>query len=157
VGWTKTYDFNDSDQEMASLIIDDWVFNAANGKSNINPDKIPWDAIKTLIRETVYGGKIDCEHDQLLLDTFVNNLFTASSFDSKFSLLGVGEGQLNPEGTKMPQIVEWVNQLPDQQPPTWLGLPSSAEKVLRITKGKKRSKFNSNRANLKNYDIHHRE
>ncbi|KAJ3071427.1 hypothetical protein HDU98_005356 [Podochytrium sp. JEL0797] len=145
LGWTKIYEFNDSDYEMCLVIIDNWIDDVAAGRSNIAPEKIPWNAIKTLIKETVYGGKIDNVHDQSLLDSFVNSLFRPAAYDHKFALVNAavagaegdkGSALLIPDETKMEKVLDWVNRLPDQQPPTWLGLPANAEKVLMALKGK---------------------
>ncbi|KAJ3135949.1 hypothetical protein HK100_002228 [Physocladia obscura] len=145
LGWTKIYEFNDSDYEMCLLIVDNWIDDVAAGRSNIAPEKIPWSAIKTLIKETVYGGKIDNSHDQALLDSFVNYLFRPACYDVKFALVSAaattadgekGSALLIPDETKMDRILDWVSHLPDQQPPTWLGLPANAEKVLMALKGK---------------------
>lgn len=136
LGWTKTYEFNDSDQESALDTIDFWINEVSQGRSNIAPNLIPWDAIRTLIKETVYGGKIDNEFDQYLLDSFVNYLFTPKSYELDFPLVKFEDGTslTIPEGTKVEQFMEWVNKLPEQQP-TWLGLPSHAEKLLLAIKG----------------------
>lgn len=42
LGWTKTYEFNDSDHSMCVLTVDNWIDNIAAGKSNIDPLSIPW-------------------------------------------------------------------------------------------------------------------
>ncbi|KAJ3265095.1 hypothetical protein HDU77_006529 [Chytriomyces hyalinus] len=146
LGWTKQYEFNDSDYEMCLVLIDNWLEDAASGRANIAPEKIPWGAIKTLIKQTVYGGKIDNGHDQALLDSFVNSLFKPNAYDVKFALVSAsaatgeedskGQALLIPDETKLEKVMDWVNKLPDQQPPTWLGLPSNAEKVLMALKGK---------------------
>ena len=33
--------------------------------------------------------------------------------------------------------MEWVNRLPEREPPTYLGLPANAEKLLLVGQGKK--------------------
>jgi dynein heavy chain 1 len=37
---------------------------------------IPWQAIRTLLSKSVYGGRIDNQIDQRLLDAFVDSVFT---------------------------------------------------------------------------------
>jgi dynein heavy chain 1 len=138
LGWTKVYEFNDADQECAIATIDHWLDSVAQGRSNISPEKIPWDAIRTLLRESVYGGRIDNEFDQKLLDSFVNSLFTEKSYDYNFALVPMaddGEVLTIPDGTKMEQFLDWVNKLPEREPPAWLGLPSNAERVLLTANG----------------------
>lgn len=95
--------------------------------------------MRILIRETVYGGKIDSDFDQQVLDSFVNSLFTPECYESSFSLVsasGTDEKLLIPEGTKMSHFIDWVRKLPEQQPPHWLGLPRNAEKLLIASRGR---------------------
>lgn len=40
-----------------------------------------------------------------------------------------------PEGNEMKDYMEWVNRLPEREPPTYLGLPSNAEKLLLVGHG----------------------
>ena len=48
-----------------------------------------------------------------------------------------GDGGLAvPGGTQMRDFMEWVNRLPEREPPTYLGLPANAEKLLLVGHGK---------------------
>lgn len=158
LGWSKSFEFNDSDAETALDTIEAWLSRTAKGKSNIDPQSIPWDALRSLLKQSVYGGKIDNDADQLLLDSFVNSIFTASAYEAGFSLApsphASGNGNasnmdpdssmirmemedqlLAPEGTKIDQYLSWVNSLPEQQPPQWLALPPTAERVIATAEG----------------------
>ncbi|KAJ1982313.1 dynein heavy chain [Dimargaris xerosporica] len=152
LGWTKVYEFNDADQNCGLATIDIWLDSVSQGRANVAPDKIPWDAIKSLLIESVYGGRIDNEFDQQLLESFVESLFQPRSFDLQFALVGgptdpnamdvdggvaAAGSLLIPEGTKAEHFLQWVEQLPEHEPPTWLGLPSNAEKLLLEAKGQK--------------------
>ena len=57
------------------------------GRTNLPPEKVPWDALATLMSQCIYGGKIDNEFDQRLLTSFLNKLFTPKSFDPEFPLV----------------------------------------------------------------------
>lgn len=81
LGWSKRYEFNESDLKVACDTIDTWVDMAALGRSNLSPDKVPWSALRTLLGQCIYGGKIDNLFDQRLLETFLSVLFTESSFE----------------------------------------------------------------------------
>lgn len=72
------YEINDSDLRCACDTIDTWVDSVAKGRANIPPDRVPWAAIRTLFSQAVYGGRIDNEFDQRLLNTFLDRLFNAS-------------------------------------------------------------------------------
>ncbi|KAF9287595.1 hypothetical protein BGZ68_001583 [Mortierella alpina] len=134
LGWTKAYEFNDSDQDCALSTVDNWLDTVGAGRANVSPDRIPWDAIRTLLSQSVYGGRVDEEADQQLLESFVSSFFKAECYDLNFKLVeSSGEddaGLVAPEGTKMSQFLEWVDELPEREPPTWLRLPPNAERVL---------------------------
>ncbi|GAA5974101.1 hypothetical protein JCM11641_003434 [Rhodosporidiobolus odoratus] len=138
LGWSKAFEFNDSDQEAALNTIDAWVASAAKGRANIDPASIPWEAIRVLVRETVYGGKIDTESDQSLLDSFVAKLFSARAYDVDFELVPSSEGEerlLVPDATKLEQFLEWTAKLPEQEPPSYLALPPTAERLIALAQG----------------------
>ena len=119
----------------------------ANGRSNVAPLKIPWDLIRTLITET-YGGKIDNDSDFQQLSKLVNSFMTPEAFENDHKLVKgapkeeaefytEGDGSLTvPEGTEMKGFMEWVNRLPEREPPNYLGLPANAEKLLLVGYGK---------------------
>jgi dynein heavy chain 1 len=89
LGWTKQFEFNDADQRVAFDTLDYWIDTAAQGKTNVAPEKIPWVAIRTLLAEAVYGGKVDNTFDQRLLNSFLEGLFTEKAFDQDFKLVKV--------------------------------------------------------------------
>ena len=37
----------------------------SKGRSNLPPDKVPWTALKTLLSQCIYGGRIDNDFDQV--------------------------------------------------------------------------------------------
>ena len=49
IGWSKVYEFNESDQRCTLDCIDEWIDSMGKSRSNVDPDKIPWDALRTLI------------------------------------------------------------------------------------------------------------
>jgi len=148
LGWKGFWEFNDSDYECAAFVIDTWIDAVANGRSNVAPLKMPWELIRTLVRET-YGGKIDDEDDFKQLSQLVDSFLTPAAFDDGFKLVESaldkesekyteGDGGLTvPSGTGMDGFMDWVNRLPEREPPTYLGLPANAEKLLLVGHGKK--------------------
>ena len=120
----------------------------ANGRTNIAPVKIPWDLIRVLITES-YGGKIDNTGDFKLLSDLVSSFMTPAAFELDHKLVECpprkeaevytdGDGSLVvPEGNEMQEFMEWVNHLPEREPPTYLGLPANAEKLLLVEHGEK--------------------
>jgi dynein heavy chain 1 len=97
---------------------------------------MPWDLIRTLISET-YGGKIDNDADFQQLRQLVATFMTPSAFDDDHRLVKADDAELIvPGGTSMKGFVDWVNMLPEREPPTYLGLPANAEKLLLVGHGK---------------------
>lgn len=135
LGWSKKYEFSESDLKVACDMLDTWIDSVAMGRTNLPPEKVPWEALRTLLAQCIYGGKIDNEFDQRLLTSFVNKLFTPESFDADFVLVNNVEGQqgkniVMPEGVRREQFLQFTSTLTDRQSPTWLGLPNNAERVL---------------------------
>lgn len=140
LGWTKTFEFNESDQRVALDTLDYWIDAQAQGRSNLAPEKIPWVALRTLLGQTVYGGKVDNEFDQRVLNSFLEQLFTERSFDAEFPLVRSTdpgkETLVLPEGINKAHFLKWVDNLPaDTESPLWLGLPENAELLLLTKKG----------------------
>ncbi|WVQ93134.1 hypothetical protein IAU59_000198 [Kwoniella sp. CBS 9459] len=136
LGWSKSYEFNDSDFDAAVSTIDSWLSALAKGKANVDPARIPWMALRTLIKQAVYGGRVDSDYDQRVVDAFVDNIFTARAYDPDFKLVDTPEGGLTgPEGTQMTQFAAWAQALPEREPPAWLSLPGTAEGLVAAAEG----------------------
>ncbi|KAJ5340789.1 hypothetical protein N7541_009913 [Penicillium brevicompactum] len=139
LGWKGFWEFNDSDYECSAYIIDHWVDSVAQGRSNVAPQKIPWEMIRTLIAE-MYGGKIDDAEDYQQLENLVHSFLTPAAFEDDYKLVsGVENDDMLtlPGTTNMRDFVTWVNKLPEREPPTYLGLPANAEKLLLVGHGRK--------------------
>ncbi|KAI9851336.1 MAG: hypothetical protein M1838_003977 [Thelocarpon superellum] len=139
LGWKGFWEFNDSDYECSAFIIDTWVESVASGRSNVAPQKLPWEMIRTLITE-MYGGKVDDESDFASLAALVQQFMVPEAFESEHKLVegAVGsqdEGLTVPSGTGMKDFMAWVQRLPEREPPTYLGLPANAEKLLLVGHG----------------------
>ncbi|TXT09077.1 hypothetical protein VHUM_02551 [Vanrija humicola] len=136
LGWSKSYEFNDSDFDAAFKTIDSWINELAKGKANVDPAKIPWVALRTLLKEAIYGGRIDSDYDQRVLDAFVDSVFTVRAYDPDFALVHLDKRPLLiPEGTQMQQFIAWAQALPEHEPPSWLSLPDTAERVIAAAQG----------------------
>eukprot|EP01088_Endostelium_zonatum_P017115 TRINITY_DN4896_c0_g2_i4.p1 TRINITY_DN4896_c0_g2~~TRINITY_DN4896_c0_g2_i4.p1 ORF type:complete len:1566 (-),score=517.57 TRINITY_DN4896_c0_g2_i4:241-4938(-) len=144
LGWSKTFEFNESDLRCALDTLDYWIDVATGDKdskrNNVAPEKIQWIALRTLLGQTVYGGKVDNPFDQRLLESFLNYLFTAKSFDFEFPLTSSGNGSVElkvPDGKTKNDYVKWVENIPDSsETPSWLGLADNAEVLLLANKAR---------------------
>ncbi|XP_066142886.1 dynein heavy chain, cytoplasmic isoform X6 [Euwallacea fornicatus] len=142
LGWAKYYEFSESDLRVACDTLDTWIDTTAMGRTNLPPEKVPWDALVTLFSQSIYGGKIDNLFDQRLLQSFLHKLFTSKSFEGDFALVANIDNGPNgnrhitmPDGTRRDHFLKWIESLADRQTPAWLGLPNNAEKVLLTTRG----------------------
>ncbi|CAI5743819.1 unnamed protein product [Peronospora destructor] len=139
IGWSKMYEFNQSDFRGACDVIDRWMDSVADGRAHVAPDNIPWTAIRITLKESVYGGRVDNTFDQELMDILLAHVFTAASYENTFELVAPDEGNdaglVIAEGKTKAQFMEWVFALPTTNPPSWMGLPRSAETMVLISQG----------------------
>ena len=101
--------------------------------------------LRLLITE-MYGGKIDDEEDFTMLSRLVNNFLTPAAFEEGHDIIakiqpedkqgGEDSKLILPSGIGWRDFMEWVNNLPEREPPTYLGLPANAEKLLLVGQAK---------------------
>jgi dynein heavy chain 1 len=94
--------------------------------------------LRTLITE-MYGGKIDDESDFRTLASLVDACMTPAAFEDNFQIVKDTEhsqGLVLPSATGWKDFMHWVDELPEREPPTYLGLPSNAEKLLLVGQAK---------------------
>ena len=138
-GWTKAFEFNDADFHSSLQVVKTWLTQCAQGRSNILPSKIPWKAIKQLLKETIYGGKVDNEVDYMTLEALIDKYLHPSVFERGFEL--VSEKDNHPAIT-LPDTVgkdvyeKWLASLPSSQSPHWLGIPDESERIIMSHTGK---------------------
>lgn len=123
-GWTEAYEFTEADATHALDVIDSLV-----GDQSLDPEKLPWDAIRSTLCKGVFGGRITDPMDQKVLDDLVNSVFVPKSFDVDFNLVpNASDGPTLPEGSTRDACLEWIESLPSHTLPTWIGLGLEAEK-----------------------------
>ncbi len=136
LGWSKGYEFNDSDFGAALDTIDAWLTAMAKGKANVDPGQIPWVALRTIIKQAVYGGRVDSDYDQRVVDAFADHIFTARAYETNFRLVDHEDWNLAiPEGTQLAHFISWAHSLPEKEPPAWLSLPRTAEAFVLAAEG----------------------
>lgn len=127
VGWSKQYDYNDSDFESAIKTVDSYITQVAGERTNISPLDIPWDALQYLLSVCIYGGKMDSASDYEQLHNLVLKTVHEGIFDS-YSLQP-GVVPLLPDGSTHAELSNWVIALPivEHDPAPWLGLTEGAD------------------------------
>eukprot|EP01041_Mallomonas_annulata_P000303 gene303-544_t len=146
LGWTKRYEFNEADTACALDVIDEWVDEVAGPRAHVAPADLPWQALRTLLSQSLYGGRVDNTFDQLSLDSFINTIFRPESFGS-LAVLAMDHSSGNgsegkpllvlPEGSNRSAFESWIAALPNSNSPLLLGLPASAENQLQNLMGQR--------------------
>lgn len=138
IGWSKKYEFNETDQRGSLDAVDEWITRSTKEMSdNIDPKSIPWSAIRTLLGETIYGGKVDNEYDQKILDSMTEQFFTPECFSDEFALFKVPPNSpvapltVPSDARKVSQYKQWIDDLPNVESPLWCGLPVNVDNILK--------------------------
>jgi len=136
IGWSKVYEFNESDQRCTLDCIDEWIDCMGKNRTNVDPDKIPWDALRTLISQSVFGGKIDNEFDNKILLSLVNQFFRPESYNRGFKLFEPAVGSSEkvlcvPEAKNHKEFFKWIREIQLPETPAWSGLPNNVERIVR--------------------------
>jgi MoxR-like ATPase len=140
LGWNVSYDFNDSDFNVSRRLLAMYLT-----KAHVNKDEmIPWNSLRYLIGEAMYGGRVTDSYDRRILITYLEEymgdflfddcqpFFFAESDatpdgDSK-SLAGLKYKYTVPTGPgTLESFSRSVNDFPRDQSPTVFGLHSNAE------------------------------
>jgi dynein heavy chain len=76
LGYNIVYKFNDSDFNVCSDLIADYMGARDNeGKFKPHEKNINWQAIQFLIAEANYGGRVTDDYDRLLIKTYAIDIF----------------------------------------------------------------------------------
>jgi dynein heavy chain 1, cytosolic len=125
-GWSEAYEWTEADATHGLDVIDS-LFEEG-GRTQTDPEKLSWDAIRATLQKGVFGGRIVRDSDQTVLDDLVNTVFVPAAFNVDFKLVPtIADSPVGPEGSTRDQIYDWIAKLPSRTPPTWIGLDSSAE------------------------------
>jgi len=78
VGWNVNYDFNDSDFSVSLRLIETYL-----EKASINGDSaIPWDTLRYLVGEVMYGGRVTDNLDRRVVETYMQEYLGDFLFDT---------------------------------------------------------------------------
>lgn len=86
--------------------MDEWLDQDAAGKErdHIHPDRIPWGAIRALLSQSIYGGKVDNEFDQNILESMVLQFFNPRAYDNNYPLFRHPDGPDAPDVLRLPDL-----------------------------------------------------
>ncbi|KNC97489.1 uncharacterized protein SPPG_07404 [Spizellomyces punctatus DAOM BR117] len=118
LGWNVTADFNDSDFEICEnlmvVLLDEY-------------QETPWDALKYLIAEANYGGRITDDWDRRVLRSYINTLFSDEAIQTPQFRVSSLPNYYIPESTDLPGFRDYVASLPAFDKPEVFGQHPNAD------------------------------
>jgi dynein heavy chain len=128
IGWNVTYDFNFSDFLISFKLLNLYLSKALEN----NDENIPWDSLKYLIGEAMYGGRVTDDFDRRTLTTYLDEYMGDFLFDKNhkfyFAVTQTGfKYELYPFSDKNDLEKEKIILLPNADSPIVFGLNANAE------------------------------
>ncbi|ESN99131.1 hypothetical protein HELRODRAFT_66985, partial [Helobdella robusta] len=114
-GWTKFYEFGQTDLQCAVQIIDKLF-------SKSDTSNISWGFVHGLFEEAVYGGKIDNNDDNQVLISYLNQFFNSNMNKSLGPLKA-------PQSYQFKDHIDVIESLPEFDKPSFSGLPENINLV----------------------------
>lgn len=120
-----TYDFNDSDFRISWKLIQLYL----NKAHESGQDSVPWDTLRYLIGEAMYGGRVTDNWDRRVLNTYLEEFFGDFIFDQnqRFYFSRSENDYTIPEAQDMEQFLQAIDDIPLFTNPGVFGLHSNAE------------------------------
>ena len=112
LGWNVVCDFNLSDFEVCENLLVVLLNEYAD---------IPWEALKYLIAEANYGGRVTDDWDRRILRSYINNLFTEDAITIPSYKTSAMPNYFIPENLDLASVKEYVNSLPSFDKPDVFG------------------------------------
>lgn len=119
LGWNIPYAFNQSDFNICTKVI---------SKLLENPGKaISWDALRFLIADIHYGGRVTDEWDQRLLNVYVKQFFNADVVSTPDFALSSNVSYYVPEANTSNDYLQFISKMPPTDPPDAFGQHPNAD------------------------------
>ncbi|RLN66715.1 hypothetical protein BBP00_00002023 [Phytophthora kernoviae] len=120
-GWSRPYSFNTGDLLICSDVLRRYMDTAATSRSR----SLPWDDLRYIFGEIMYGGHITDHWDRITNNTYLNEVFTREILQGKE--LTVGFKCPDPSTYSYSKYLDHIEtQLPSESP-TVYGLHPNAE------------------------------
>jgi len=126
LGWNIPYDFNDSDFEVSELCLRLYLDEY---------DETPWDALKYLISEINYGGRVTDDLDRRLMNVYMGSFFNEDALNVPNFKLSSLTSYVIPEDGPLSLYREVCAGLPPIDRPEAFGQHPNADIASAITSG----------------------
>jgi len=121
LGWNIMYEFNDSDfdvcENILSIYLDEY-------------EETPWDAMKYLIAQANYGGRVTDAQDVKVLIVYSNQFFCDAALNNpKYHLSSSPHYYIPEDGANRQHYMKYISTLPnsDADPPEAFGQHPNAD------------------------------
>lgn len=118
LGWNTLYDFNDSDFEVSETLLCNYLDDYEN---------TPWDAIKYLIADMNYGGRVTDKWDRKLLNVYAKRYFCPEAISTTNYRLSSMATYIIPEDGPLQSYKDYIASLPTFDKPEAFGQHSNAD------------------------------
>uniref|UniRef100_A0A336KTI1 CSON011058 protein n=1 Tax=Culicoides sonorensis TaxID=179676 RepID=A0A336KTI1_CULSO len=126
LGWNITYDFNESDYQVCIQILGIYLSKAISMKET----RIPWNSLKYLIGEVMYGGRVIDDFDRRIVQTYMDEYMGDFLFDPHQPYHFYHNESVDyviPEASTRQEFIDFVDELPLSNSPEVFGLHPNAE------------------------------
>ncbi|CAF4598951.1 unnamed protein product, partial [Rotaria sp. Silwood2] len=118
LGWNIPYEFNQTDWEASVQYIQ-------NHLDDMNPKlNISWKALRYMISEIQYGGRITDDRDRRLMITYAKKWFNDLLFSSDFKFY---DGYSIPKVKRLDEYIDYIDKFSLIDPPQIFGLHANAD------------------------------
>ncbi|KAH9514993.1 Dynein heavy chain 10, axonemal [Bulinus truncatus] len=129
VGWNVSYDFNESDFNTCMIVLNTYL----NRMVEQGDPKIPWNTLKYLIGEVMYGGRAIDDFDRRILRTYMDEYMGDFIFDSFQPFHFYVDDTVDyyiptpDDATNKDEYLAYIESLPLANKPDVFGLNPNAE------------------------------
>lgn len=119
LGWNIRYEFNETDLDTSISVLSSFMEEAI----------IPWDAIKFIIGEIVYGGRVTDEWDRRSIKEILSTFIGPDTVEEDYSFSSSGIYKL-PQPLSISSMKEYIETLPITDEPEVFGMHDNANITL---------------------------
>ncbi|KPI89424.1 putative dynein heavy chain cytosolic [Leptomonas seymouri] len=133
LGWCEAYEFTEVEYQRVVQAVQAWSSTKTGALT------VSWDALRSIVSTTVYGGKVSNVFDQHVLDTFCRRLLSTDVLRDGAQLVPKTVTDASSSSPLLPitgrthsELLQWVRGLEGgNSDPAWLALPASADRMTR--------------------------
>lgn len=126
IGWNVAYDFNFSDFKISYELLQLYLNKSLENKE----DSVPWNQLKYLIGEAMYGGRVTDDYDRRTLMTYLDEYMGDFLFDKNHEFVFAKTSDYKytlPDYNEKDELMNLLKELRSSDQPIAFGLHPNAE------------------------------